>query len=179
MAELRKLKLGDLKFEEDGIYVSFIHAKARGEESKGQFLVPYNHANPHICFASPISRYIDQVKAALPHLRAQDPLFHRALKDGFGTKGQTMGVNMLCKIGKEVALELGMENPGRYTGHCFRRSSATELGELPYMMSAIISPFFDPPLTEFYVLFVPKFWVFFDTYPSPLCADIIYGSPPS
>ena len=123
MAELRKLKFGDVKFEDIGVYVSFVHAKARGEESKGQFLVPYDRANPHICFASAISRYIDHVKASLPHLGAEDPLFHRALKSGFGKKGQIMGVNMLSKIGKEVARELGLENPARYTGHCFRRSS--------------------------------------------------------
>ena len=120
------MKFGDVKLEEDGVYVSFVHEEARGEESRDQCLVPYDRANPHICFASPISRYIDQVKASLPHLRAEDPLFHRALKCGFGEKGQIMGVNMLGKIGKEVARELGLEKPESYTGYCFRRSSATE-----------------------------------------------------
>ena len=33
---------------------------------------------------------------------------------------------MLGSIGKEVAKELGLEHPDTYTGHCFRRSSATE-----------------------------------------------------
>ena len=126
MAELRNLTLGSVKFETEGAYVTFVRAKARGEEKTDQFLVPYDKANPHICFVAPVAHYIDCVTASLPHLRPEDPLFHRPLTKGFGKKGQVMGVNMLRTIGKEVAKELGMENPNRYTGHCFRRSSATE-----------------------------------------------------
>ena len=36
-----------------------------------------------------------------------------------------MGVNYLSKIGKEVAEILELPNPLSFTGHCFRRSSAT------------------------------------------------------
>ena len=36
-----------------------------------------------------------------------------------------MGYNYLAKIPKDVAEALNLENPGGYTGHSFRRSSAT------------------------------------------------------
>ena len=36
--------------------------------------------------------------------------------------------------------------------------------------------FYHPPSSDFYVPFVRKFGVFFYP-PSPLCADVIYGSP--
>ena len=54
-------------------------------------------------------------------------------------------------------------------------TSVTSVKGIPYMTSAKCSDFFTPPpLSEFYVLFVRKFEIFFDP---PLCADVIYGSP--
>ena len=37
--------------------------------------------------------------------------------------------NTLAKIPFEIATFLGLENPKTYTGHCFRRSSATSLAD--------------------------------------------------
>ena len=38
---------------------------------------------------------------------------------------QPMGKNMLYCIGKDVAAKLELVNTETYTGHCFRRTSAT------------------------------------------------------
>lgn len=42
---------------------------------------------------------------------------------------QAVGVNMFAKIPYEIAKFLHLENPELYTGHCFRRSSATLLAD--------------------------------------------------
>ena len=38
---------------------------------------------------------------------------------------QPMGHNYLASIGKDIAKRLNLPNPDSYTGHCFRRTSAT------------------------------------------------------
>ena len=40
---------------------------------------------------------------------------------------QNVGVNKIGNMGKEIALYLNLPNSNLYTGHCFRRSSATLL----------------------------------------------------
>ena len=101
-------------------------AKQRGEQKKNNFLVPYDKDHPEICFAKQVIQYLKLVHKSQPELgsNSESPMFLRARKEGFGC--QPMGKDMLASIGKEVAKELGLENPNTYTGHCFRRSSATE-----------------------------------------------------
>ena len=38
-----------------------------------------------------------------------------------------MGINTLYSVGKDIAEFLGLDEPDKYTGHTFRRTSATEL----------------------------------------------------
>lgn len=38
---------------------------------------------------------------------------------------QPVGINKIASIPKQIAIYLGLKNPERYTGHCYRRSSAT------------------------------------------------------
>ena len=42
---------------------------------------------------------------------------------------QPMGINSLVAIPKFVASYLELENPEKYTGHCFRKSSVTALSD--------------------------------------------------
>lgn len=42
---------------------------------------------------------------------------------------QPVGINTFGAIPKNIATFLGLENPKKYTGHCFRRSSATLLAD--------------------------------------------------
>lgn len=48
-----------------------------------------------------------------------------------------MGKNTLYQFGKDIAISLGLENPEQYTGHCFRRTSATiaaDSGATPHQL---------------------------------------------
>lgn len=42
---------------------------------------------------------------------------------------QPVGVNTFALMPSKIATFLGLENAAKYTGHCFRRSSATILAE--------------------------------------------------
>ena len=101
----------------------YTQAKHGGEVKKNKFLVPYNRDNIMHCFASRLKRYMVAVEASLRGMEDESALFHRVLKVGYGAA--VMGKNYLANTGKMVAERLGLENPDRYTGHTFRRSSAT------------------------------------------------------
>ncbi len=67
--------------------------------------------------------YIDLLEKSLPGSKSEDELFHRCLKSGY--RAAVMGKNYIHQIGKIVASEFGLEDPGGYSGCCFRRPSAT------------------------------------------------------
>lgn len=54
--------------------------------------------------------------------------FFLSCKKGRCTR-QPVGKNTIGGICKKIALFLGLENPSLYTGHCFRRSAATQLAD--------------------------------------------------
>jgi hypothetical protein len=80
--------------------------------------------NPHLCCASRVIAYMDALLTSIPDIKAEKDLFHRPLKDGYSQ--QVMGKHLLSELGKVTATELGLENTQLYTGHCFRRTCATE-----------------------------------------------------
>ena len=51
--------------------------------------------------------------------------------------GQPMGRNMIGSVPKFIARYLELENPELYTGHCFRRSSATALADSGASMTTL------------------------------------------
>lgn len=122
--ELRSLTLGSLEITEEGIYVSFEQGKQQAV-AENRFLVPYNKERPDLCFATPIIEYLELLKACHSDLKPEDPLFYKALKNG-QYSSKVVGQHKLADIGKEVAARLGLDKPGSYTGHGWRRSSATE-----------------------------------------------------
>ena len=121
--ELRNLLWGDITEEEEGFWVVYTPAKQGGEVKKNKFLVPFNRDNKMHCIGSRLKRYMVAVEASLRGMEDDSPLFHRVLKAGYGSA--PMGKNYLANTGKMVAERLGLKNPDRYTGHTFRRSSAT------------------------------------------------------
>ncbi len=50
---------------------------------------------------------------------------------------QPIGINTFASMPKRIATFLGLENAARYTGHCFRRSSATILAEAGASLTTI------------------------------------------
>ena len=136
-AELRALSVGNIKVKDDGVWVEYSQAKQKGEQKTNLFVVPfYSSAGPvlpvglpalvldDVCFGSYVVKYLELLRRSQPDIKAESPLFWRARVSGLGK--QPMGCNMLGNITKEVAQKLNLPNPERYTGHCLRRSAATE-----------------------------------------------------
>jgi integrase len=65
--------------------------------------------------------------ADVPH---DGPLFYTGRKKKpkcvSGFYNSPMGIHTLENCGKDVAAELGLNDPNSYTGHCWRRTAATE-----------------------------------------------------
>ena len=122
--ELRSLTYGSLEQDGEGIWVTFDQGKTQIVQ-KNRFLIPFNNDRPDLCFARPIQEYLQLLHQSLPDLRPEDPLFFKPLKNGRFSR-QVIGKHKLSDIGKDVAARLGLPNPETYTGHGWRRASATE-----------------------------------------------------
>ncbi len=121
--ELWTLKVGDMSDEDDRVWVSYTHAKQKAEEKRNTFLVPFNRDQPAACFTSRVREYLFLLKNTITDLQPGDALFHRPHKGGYSKAA--VGKNFLAQTGKLVAAALGLTEPESYTGHCFRRTSAT------------------------------------------------------
>ena len=117
-AELRSIKWENVKVDDEGAWITFTHAKARGEVKENQFLVPFNRSKPEICMATRLIHYMDKLREALPTLDPKHALFLRPLKKGY--MKMPIGRNKLGQIPYEMALQLGLPNPKKFTGHGFR-----------------------------------------------------------
>jgi integrase len=66
----------------------------------------------------------------LPDISEKGPLFLTGRKNLVGRVSRfystPIGKNTLAQIGKNTAQFLGLQDPDKYTGHCFRRSTATQ-----------------------------------------------------
>ena len=71
LKELRHIKLDDVGINEDGV-------KVRCDDK--EFLVPFNRAEPDICFASHIINYIDVMSKSLPSLGPTGTLFSAVVR---------------------------------------------------------------------------------------------------
>ncbi len=121
--ELHRLTIGSLKKSDDGYVITFSHAKQLLERKENTFLVPFNKADQSICLASKVSTYLQCVDSLA--LDNGSRLFVGCM-GGKAFVKTPMGINMLRNIGKDVACILSLESPMAYTGHCWRRSSATQ-----------------------------------------------------
>ena len=117
-ADVRKIEMGNVTIDTEGVWVEFVQSKQRGEETKNRFLVP------HQTFGSHIVKYLDLLEKSLPCRPPNSPMFMRATTKGYND--QPMGEKMLRNITKDVARLLGLEKPETYTGHTCRRSGATQ-----------------------------------------------------
>ena len=91
-----------------------------------RFLVPFNNSGRGYCPASIVKLYFDTLNEDHNDNITEGPLFYT----GTGKPGSKVydskflktpiGKSTLSDTGKEVAKFLDLENPDRYTGHCFR-----------------------------------------------------------
>jgi integrase len=123
------------------VKIHFSHVNASGEDfvqitvgQKGTktdqsgsnpftFFLTKNVEKPKACPVRILKTYMSQVKVK------EGRFFRNWNKKSNGFSTQPTGKNTLAKIPFEIATFLGLENPKTYTGHCFRRSSATSLAD--------------------------------------------------
>ena len=122
--EVRDIRRMDVKKVENRYEVRLVRRKQRGEEKSSLFIVPDG------IMADILGRYLNKTNAKLQmKLNGESPLIlgcpKNRNKDEHAFVNQPMGKNYLYNIGKDIARYLNLENPDTYTGHCFRRSSAT------------------------------------------------------
>lgn len=122
--ETAQLTFGDLEESEKGIYVHFPRAKQQGEKEVSTVLVP-NKSDKSICLATKVRNYISSVESVLGPFKPEDRLL-KGCKNGKCFVRQPMGKNLLSGVGKDVAKLLDLPEPNSYTGHCWRRSAATQ-----------------------------------------------------
>jgi hypothetical protein len=67
--------------------------------------------------------------------------FFRSTHGVSGKKFTNIGIgkNMIGKVGIEAAQELGLANPERYTGHCWRRSCGTSASDAGVNVTTLMS----------------------------------------
>ncbi|KAK4875617.1 hypothetical protein RN001_012039 [Aquatica leii] len=110
--ELTNMSIKDLEFKESIIFVSIPNSK------NGQ---PRYFAITKEEWVALIKKYIELRPEAVTH----DRLFLN-YRTGHCTV-QPIGINKMGEMPKVIASFLNLENPEQYSGHCFRRSSASEL----------------------------------------------------
>ena len=122
--ELMRISYSDLTQTPDGIMINVIRAKQISMQQSQRILIPENKVDPTICMKSHLMNYVNMVMAIL----SEDPngRLWRGCSGGKGFVKQNCGHNTLSGVGKDVAKELGIANYNAYTGHCWRRSAATE-----------------------------------------------------
>ena len=101
---------------DDGWYITYEHCKARTPEDRvGRFFIQEASS-----FSMALSLYMKQ-RGSLK----TDRLFVQSTQTKF--KSQPVGINTLYTFPNLIAEFMGY--PGHYTGHAFRRSSATAAAE--------------------------------------------------
>lgn len=122
-ADMVGLNMEDCTFDEtSGMWIDYNVSKQRGEAIRNKFNVPLEFCG-----------FLETYDHELFRCNAKEGRLFKTFRirnDGttYYTK-QPMGIHFLSKINFKVAKFLKLPNPERYTGHCFRRSSANALAE--------------------------------------------------
>lgn len=132
-SEVKILEVGDVVKEGNIYKVTLVRKKQNGEKKSSTFVVPPS-------LATHITNYLLALSATIGEPTGS---FFKGTPIYKNTGGesrfvnQPMGINYLYAIGKDVAKTLNLKNPELYTGHCFRRTSATiaaDSGATPQQM---------------------------------------------
>ena len=125
--EARQILFHDIQRTDDGFYVQYVQGKQKGEQKENHFLIPFNHDDSSISFGRIFQDYYDLVIATFPKIVEDKsaPLFFNVHKSG-QLVNSPMGMHTVGNVGKDVARLLSLTDIDSYTGHCFRRSAATQ-----------------------------------------------------
>ena len=108
-----------LSKDSEGYWITYEQAKQRGEVKNNRFLVPITQCTAASC----VDEYLKLLLKFVPDIKDTDDLFKTCTMRGLSRS--PMGKNYLANIGKDIAKKLNLGDTDLYTGHCFRRSSAT------------------------------------------------------
>lgn len=115
--ELYKMKISDLEFRDDIALVKVPDTKTNIRRS----FVVSNDAESTIPYVQLLKKYID----ARPKNAQDSRLFYRY--DKGRCVNQVIGKHTICKVPRNIAKFLKLKDEKLYTGHSFRRTSATLL----------------------------------------------------
>ena len=123
-AELVALNFEDVSISKDCITVFIRSSKTDPQgKSKFYFTIPKDNDASSLCAYSIIQKYFD----AVPKKSGRFFINCNTKSNSFA--GQPMGRNTIGAVPKFIASYLELDNADKYTGHCFRRSSATALAD--------------------------------------------------
>lgn len=110
--ELTNMSIDDIEYKSDSIIVS----------------VPKTKNNITRIFAVTDIQWIDLIKkyVSLRPNNVTHKRFFLTYRNGYCVTSP-IGINIMGKVSKNIAAFLKLPNPELFTGHCFRRSSATHL----------------------------------------------------
>ncbi|XP_039439555.1 uncharacterized protein LOC120420554 [Culex pipiens pallens] len=117
--KIMKLSLDDIEDLKDSIKITIPNTKTK---IMRQFIVTKGEA-PGVDMVKLFRLYAEKRAAGTGHSR-----FFVSYRFGKCTK-QAMGINTIAKLPRIIAEHLKLPSPELYTGHCFRRSSASLLAD--------------------------------------------------
>lgn len=117
--ELLNMSINDIEYLEDSIKVSIPQTK---NKIIRQFVISKGE-DPEVDLVHIVKKYAELRSPGTPTQR-----FFVSYQGQKCTK-QPVGINTIRAIPKEIAQYLKLRNPESYTGHCFRRSSASLLAD--------------------------------------------------
>lgn len=124
-SEGRSVRFGDVQEAKDGYFISYIQGKQKGEVKSNRFFVPFNYENTSISYGHKLKAYLELLEQTFGEIPQDAPLFRNSHRNG-KIMLTPMGAHITGAVGKQVAQVLNKDSPEIFTGHCFRRSAATQ-----------------------------------------------------
>ncbi len=152
--ELKSLKFENCQLDSVGYWFTFKRSKQRGKQEPSHVCIPRRqsdwipvaHTSTRNCTdfdpASVLDVYFEEIQNDLGVNREE--LKGDLFRSTHGTTGKkftniSIGKNTLGKVGIEIAQELGLLCPERFTGHCWRRSCGTAASDAGVNVTTLMS----------------------------------------
>jgi hypothetical protein len=119
--DLMKLEWKSVVLKTEGYWVGLFDRKTGVLDDEHNFLLPYNRATPSICPVTIVSEF-KKVSGF------DEGRVFRTLRKGKFVDAPK-GIHKLRLIPRFIANFLELDSPEKYTGQCFRRTSATALAD--------------------------------------------------
>ena len=122
ISELNNLDFNDLTLLNNGSLSIRIKSSKTDQAARGHSFIVTPNCKPELCCVTRIKEYLELFKDK------EGRLFRSVNKSGKLSK-QPVGINTMGKLPSYIATFLNLPNIAEYSGHSFRRTSATLLSE--------------------------------------------------